>query len=201
MLSRSLIIHLHRQPAKMSPLLNPRNYWSAPLLRKSHRFHDTHQDQQTFHTTKGFHASTLSAAERVLRYVATQTEASVIFHKSDMGLSLICYSDASYLSESEARSRCGGLFYLGGTNVSILNGPILCRSSIIDVVTSSAAESEFAAAFMNAKEAAYIRNTLQSLGYQQGPTPVITDNSFVHSVVTGSCKQKDHAPWIGVSTG
>ena len=79
---------------------------------------------------------------------------------------------------------------MGGNDENILNGPILCRSSIIDVVTSSAAESEFAAAFMNSKEAAYIRNILQAMGYQQKTTPIITDNSFVYSIVTGSCKAK-----------
>jgi hypothetical protein len=79
---------------------------------------------------------------------------------------------------------------MGVADVTITNGPILCRSSIIDVITSSAAESEFATAFMNAKEAAYIRNTLQALGYRQDPTPIITDNSFVASVVTGTCKAK-----------
>jgi hypothetical protein len=136
------------------------------------------------HPTRG----TLAATERVLQYVATQPEASITFHQSDMRL--ICYSDASYLGETEARSRCGGFFYLGGKDTETLNGPIICRSSIIDVVTSSAAESEFAAAFMNAREAAYIRNILGAMGYQQEETPIITDNAFVFSVVNGTCKAK-----------
>jgi hypothetical protein len=42
---------------------------------------------------------------------------------------------------------------------------------------------ELAAAFMNAKEAAYIRNVLQVFGYQQQKTPIVTDNSFVFSIV------------------
>ncbi len=68
-----------------------------------------------------------------------------------------------------------------------INGPILCCSTIIDVVTSSAAESEFAAAFMNAKEAVSIRNLLNSLGYNQSKTPMSTDYSFVCSFVNGTC--------------
>jgi hypothetical protein len=75
------------------------------------------------------------------------------------------------------------VFYLGDSNISALNG--LSRSSVIDAVTSSAAESELAAAFMNAKEAAYIRNVLQAFGYQQQKTPIVTDNSFVFSI--GGC--------------
>jgi hypothetical protein len=132
--------------------------------------------------------STLKAAERVLQYLATQPEASITFHKSKMRL--ICYSDASYQGETEARSRCGGVFFLGDDNVAIFNGPILSRSSIIDSVTSSAAESELAAAFMNAKEAVYFRNILEGFGYQQDKTPIITDNSFVYSLVNGTCKAK-----------
>ncbi len=66
----------------------------------------------------------------------------------------------------------------------------MCRSSVIDVVTSSAAESELAATFMNAKEAAYIRNTLEALGYKQEKTTLVTDNAFVHSLVNGECKAK-----------
>jgi hypothetical protein len=63
---------------------------------------------------------TLMAAERTLQYLATQPEASVVFHRSDM--KLICYSDASYLNETKARSRCGGYIYLGDANISSLNG-------------------------------------------------------------------------------
>lgn len=132
--------------------------------------------------------ATLKAAERVLQYLATQPEASITYHKCSMRL--ICYSDASYQGESKARSRCGGVFFLGDNNVATFNGPILSRSSIIDSVTSSAAESELAAAFMNAREAVYFRAVLEGLGYPQERTPLITDNSFVYSLVNGTCKAK-----------
>jgi hypothetical protein len=128
------------------------------------------------------------AAERTLQYLATQPEASVVFHRSDMRL--ICYSDASYLNETKARSRCGGYFYLGDANISSLNGPILSRSSVIGAVTSSAAESELATAFMNAREAVYLRNILEACGYPQQKPPIVTDNAFVFAVVNGTCKAK-----------
>ena len=132
--------------------------------------------------------ATLKAAERALQYLVSQQEASITFCKSDMRL--ICYSDASYLGETRSRSRCGGMFFLGGHDISALNGPILSRSSVIDVVTASAAESELAAAFMNAKEVAYMRHILQAMGYPQHRTPIITDNSFVFTLTNGTCNQK-----------
>ena len=131
---------------------------------------------------------TLIAAERVIKYLASQPEASITYHKSNM--KLICYSDSSYQNESGSRSRCGGIFFLGTNDRTLINGPVLCKSSIIDVVTSSVAESEFGAAFMNAKEAVYLRNTLTALGYPQDRTTLITDNSFVYSIVRGTCKAK-----------
>jgi hypothetical protein len=133
--------------------------------------------------------ATLRAAERILAYAATQKPATITFHGSKMVL--ICYSDASYLNETEGRSRAGGLFYLGSeSDTSVINGAVLCKSSIVDVVVSSAAESEFAAAFMNAKEAAYLRNILTAMGYPQPATPILTDNAFVSSIVQGTCKAK-----------
>jgi hypothetical protein len=98
--------------------------------------------------------STLKAAERVIQYAATNPRAEVTYHKSEMKLP--SYSDASYLNERNARSRRGGVFFLGDHGRDdLLNDPILCCSSIIDVVVSSAAESEYAAADPNAREATH----------------------------------------------
>ena len=133
--------------------------------------------------------STLRAAYRVLLYTNSHKDAKCIFRRSDM--KLICYSDASYLTERESRSRAGGLMFLGeGDDETKLNGPITCISNIIDVVVSSAAESEYAAAFINAQEAAFIKTTLEALGYKQDPTVIVTDNAFVTSITNSECKQK-----------
>jgi hypothetical protein len=55
------------------------------------------------------------------------------------------HSYASYLSEREANSRAGGLFYMGSntekTNI-ITNGEILTISIVLRHVMSSAAEAE-----------------------------------------------------------
>jgi hypothetical protein len=54
-------------------------------------------------------ARTMEAAIQLLNYAATHPIAAVRFHKSDMRLYI--HSDASYLSEPQARSRVGGYFY------------------------------------------------------------------------------------------
>jgi hypothetical protein len=57
------------------------------------------------------------------------------------------HSDASYLSVSNARSRLGGLFFLGNKTPEqdTLNGSILNFAAVIKNVVASAAESEVVA--------------------------------------------------------
>jgi hypothetical protein len=51
------------------------------------------------------------AMNQLLDYLATHPDAAIRYHTSDMILQI--HSDASYLSFSNARSRLGGLFFLG----------------------------------------------------------------------------------------
>jgi hypothetical protein len=83
-----------------------------------------------------------------------------------------------------------GLHLPRGCEHLIPQWPILSRSSVIGAVTSSAAESELAAALMNAREAVYLRNILEACGHPQQKTPIVTDNAFVFAVVNGTCKAK-----------
>jgi hypothetical protein len=53
---------------------------------------------------------------KLLNYCNTHPETKIRYHASDMILHI--HSDASYLSENEARSRAGGLFYMGNTNIN-----------------------------------------------------------------------------------
>ena len=46
---------------------------------------------------------------KLLNYLATHPEAKIRFHASDMILNI--HSDASYLSETRARSRLAGFFF------------------------------------------------------------------------------------------
>jgi hypothetical protein len=77
---------------------------------------------------------------------------------------LYIHSDASYLSEKEAKSRSESFFYMGSstnTDKNITNGEILVISKVLKHVMSSAAEAEIGAVFINAKEGAVIRTTLE----------------------------------------
>ncbi|EJK70582.1 hypothetical protein THAOC_08045 [Thalassiosira oceanica] len=101
---------------------------------------------------------------------------------------LAVQSDASYLSERNARSRAGGYFYMSNNNDNpTMNGAILTVSQIIKAVISlgfrclglmsSAAEAEIGALFIMAKIAVVARQALVDMGHPQPPTPTMTDNS------------------------
>jgi hypothetical protein len=95
------------------------------------------------------------------------------------------HSDALCLSVSKARSRLGGLFYLGYNppHQDKLNGSILNVTSVIKNVMASAAESEVGAFFQNAQTAAPLRTTLLELGHKQLETTLRTDNSTAYGIL------------------
>jgi hypothetical protein len=70
-------------------------------------------------------------------------------------MQLKIHSYASYLSETRAKSRIGGYFFLGNSKhaqcPSLSNGPLLCQSTVLKHVVSSVAESEYGALFVNEK--------------------------------------------------
>ena len=137
-----------------------------------------------------------AAVNRFLEYAATWPNASIVFHASDMVLHK--QSDASYLSESHGRSRVGGFSYLGTKAMlyepnaapSPINGAIAVRSSIIDVVVSSATEAEYAGYFINGKDAEVERTTLEDMGYPQGTTYIQGDNELAIAIGNDQVKQK-----------
>jgi hypothetical protein len=59
-----------------------------------------------------------AATNQLLDYLATHPDAIIRYHASDMVLNI--HSDASYLSVSNARSRLGGLFFLGNNVMSFI---------------------------------------------------------------------------------
>jgi hypothetical protein len=128
---------------------------------------------------------------KLLNYCNTHPETKIRYHASDMILHI--HSDASYLSENEAKSRSGGFFYMGRnttTDKKLTNGAILIISKVLKQVMSSAAEAEIGAVFINAKEGAVIRTTLEELGHRQPPTPMETDNTTATGYSNGTIKQK-----------
>jgi hypothetical protein len=99
------------------------------------------------------------------------------------------HSDASYLSEKEAKSRAGG-FSSTKTDKKLTNGAILIISKVLKHVMSSAAEAEIGAVFINPKEGAVLRTLLEELGHPQPPTPMETDNTTATGYSNGTIKQK-----------
>ncbi len=129
------------------------------------------------------------AVDRLLQYAASHPTATITYHPSDMRL--IVYSDASYLCETQARSRAGGVHFLGSSATDAelhFNGPIDCISTIIKAVVASAAEAEYAAVFINATAAAGLRTTLKDLGYPQSITPIFTDNACAVGLANNTIK-------------
>ena len=132
-----------------------------------------------------------------LDFAATHPNAILTFRASDMHL--WAHTDASYLSESKARSRCGGFYFLSSQPklpinpddpAPPINGPILTQSKIIDTVMSSAQEAETGAGFFNAQQIVLLRIALEELGHRQGPTPLQFDNKVATSILKDEVSQK-----------
>ena len=101
------------------------------------------------------------------------------------------HSDASYLSEPNARSRAGGHFFLSSNaEVPPNNGALLNITHIIKHVMSSATEAKLAALYIMAREAVYIRIILEELGHEQPPMPLQTDNLMADGIINGKVQLK-----------
>jgi len=132
---------------------------------------------------------TMDHTKQLLDYLATQEDAILTYHGSEMVLAV--HSDASYLNEPKARSRAGGHFFLSNNaEMPPNNGAILNLAHVIKNVMASATEAELAALFINAREAVYIRIILEELGHKQPPTPLQTDNAMADAVVNGKIQPK-----------
>jgi hypothetical protein len=129
-------------------------------------------------------------AVKFLNYCATHPDAKLRYHASDMILKI--HSDASYLSESKARSRSAGHFYMGNkdNDDDTTNGSILATTQIMKSVLSSASEAEIGALFDNTKRATILRTTLEEMGHPQPATPVQTDNSTACGIANDNIKQQ-----------
>ncbi len=132
---------------------------------------------------------TMEKCLKFLDYAASQEEAINIYRASVMKLAI--HSDALYLSKPKARSRAGGHMFMAGTEeISINNGAVLNISQIMKTVMSSATEAELGALFINAKMAVSMQRTLEELGHWQPWTPIQTDNSMAHTLLTNKILPK-----------
>jgi len=138
--------------------------------------------------------ATITACTQLLNYAATHPDAVLRYTASDMVLHI--HSDASYLSESKARSRAGGYFYLSNDSPNPpMNGAIHVHSSIIRSVLASATEAEVGALFYNAQDGAMLRTTLTEMGHSQPATPIQTDNKVDQTM---SIKSDQHEILLGM---
>jgi hypothetical protein len=136
-------------------------------------------------------ADTSDKVIKLLNYCNTHRETQIRYHAFDMILYI--HSVASYLSEREAKSRAGGFFYMGysaNTAKKLTNGEMLIISTVLKHIMSSAAEAEIGAVFINAKEGAVFRTTLQELGHPQPPVALETDSTTATGYRNGTIEQK-----------
>jgi hypothetical protein len=96
--------------------------------------------------------NTKQLVHQFLHYATTHPNAIITYRASDMVLA--GHSNASYLSETNARSRAGGHFFMSNNNATPSNsGAILTISQIIKAVMSSTAKAEIRALYINCREA------------------------------------------------
>ncbi len=137
---------------------------------------------------------------KLLNYVASNPDAELRYHASDMILWVD--SDASYLSESKSRSTCAGYHFLSdkpsapsqpphpNDTEPMHNAPVHVMCNIMKEIVSAASEAELAGLCHNGKEACPIRTCLAELGHPQPPTPIKTDNTTAAGLANDTVKQK-----------
>ena len=87
-------------------------------------------------------------------------------------MKITVHSDASYLSETKARSQTGGhLFLSNEATIPQNNGAIINIPHIIKHVMTLATKAELASLYIMAHKAVYIRTVLEEMGHKQSPTP------------------------------
>jgi hypothetical protein len=135
-------------------------------------------------------ARVMAAADRLLQYAASYPANKLVYKACDMQLCV--QSDASYHSRSGARSVAGGILYCGNADdTTTVNGALLAVSCVISTVCSSVAEAEYAACFINAQHAVWLRVVLEALGYpQRAPTPLLCDNLCAVGLANNTVKAK-----------
>jgi hypothetical protein len=128
----------------------------------------------------------LEKMERLLQYVSNHRNIAIRYYASCMILQVL--SDASYLCRPGAKSVYGILCYLG-SQLGI-NGPLVCKSKMINSVVSSVAEAELAGAFNAAQAAVPLRRTLHDLGYPQPATLLRIDNTVAIQLANATINAK-----------
>eukprot|EP00804_Cyclotella_cryptica_P025200 CCRYP_010319-RE/>CCRYP_010319-RE protein AED:0.37 eAED:0.32 QI:0/-1/0/1/-1/0/1/0/410 len=133
--------------------------------------------------------TTLDRVYQFLDFALSHPNAGITYRASDMILA--AHSDASYLSEINARSRASGHFFLSeNDHYPNNNGAVLTIAQIIKAVMSSAAEAELGVLYINTCEVIPLRHLLLEMGQPHPPTPIQTDNSTALGVVNNTIQPK-----------
>ena len=133
--------------------------------------------------------NTMHKVHQFLDYAATHPDGIIAYCAYNMILA--AHSDPSYLSESKARSRAGGHFFMSDYSaVPPNNGSVFTISQIIKAVMSSAVEAELGALFINCIESIPACHSLETMGHKHPPTPIKTDNTTALGFVTNNIASK-----------
>ena len=127
----------------------------------------------------------------MLDYLATDPDATITFHASDMVLNI--HSEAYHPSTKNTNSSTSGHFLLGslpkdGEPITP-TGEIFTLFTILKFVASSAAYAELGALLMNVKEGLTIRLKLEELSNPQPTTPNHCENYTAAGISNGTIKK------------
>ena len=145
---------------------------------------------------KAFPATnTFKKTQMIMDSSATQPDAIIRFHASDMCLHID--SDAAYLVQTNARSRAAGHYYLSDNPppphirpTLASNGPILTKCQTIRTVMASAVEAKTGAIFLNSQQSVPIRMAIVKMGHPQPPTLIKTNSATSYVILAGNMRQK-----------
>ncbi len=137
-------------------------------------------------------AKTMGRCIQLLDYLASKSEAKVRYYTSDMIMNI--HLDASYLSETNARSKAYGHFFMGwmpknGEPIKI-NGAFYVNATILKFVVASAAEAELGALFHNCQDGIIFRQTLADMGHPQPKMLVHCDNATAVGITNNTIKRQ-----------
>ena len=108
---------------------------------------------------------------RVLRYFSKYPSKALRYHRTPAGGALVGYADAAYDNQEGSKSTSGWVFMLAG-------GPVSWSSKRQSVVAHSSTEAEYYALGGAAREAAWLRELLDEMGYpHEGPIKIREDNT------------------------
>ena len=123
--------------------------------------------------------NTIQKVKKYLDYAANHPDAIITYRASGM------------VSETKARSRAGGHFFMyDNAAIPSNNGAAINIYQIIKAVMYSAAEADLGALFINCQEAIPARQALEIMRHRQPPTPMHTNNTTALGVVTNNISSK-----------